>query len=101
MASVYSRLIAEMNRYRNMTTGQVQKYNDHCIDRNDSCFHVAIRDGTVLVKSFQRGYQTRAQSSLDHIARVAEKHFPLPDVDIVVDVGDGAKIEMFLNRPDS
>ena len=87
VAPIYTRLETDLRKYSNLTDKRKQDLLDRC--KSDICTVVSIRGGVMKVVQVGAGFQTRHSDVLELLRRVGEKFYPLPDVDFVVDTGDG------------
>ena len=87
---IYARLEADLRKYSKMDRVQREKLIGDCRNSGGSCSVLSIRGGKIFVSKLGAGIETRHAETLRHLKRVAEKFFPLPDVDFAVDTDDGS-----------
>ena len=89
LGPIYSRLEADLRKYSNLTAKRKQALLDNCKKTSGVCQAVSLRNGNMYVVQLGAGFETRHSDVLQLIKRVVDKFYPLPDVDFVVDTGDG------------
>ena len=90
VSAIYQRLEQDLRKYANMNQIQREELIDSCRNAGGSCSILSIRKGFVFVSKLGSGVETRHAEMLRHLQRVAEKFFPLPDLDFTIDTEDGS-----------
>ena len=89
LVPIYARLEADLRKYSYLTSERKHALLEQCKDTEGTCTAISIRGGKVSVAQLGAGFETRHSDVLELVKRVANKFYPLPDVDFVIDTGDG------------
>ena len=86
---IFERLEKRFTKFKGLSQDRLKEYVALCKDDPGFCQAISIRDGVLYVHQMGTGFQTRHSDTIRLLDRIVKKFYPLPDVDMMVNTGDG------------